>query len=275
MLELPPSEVARKLPEKVGQFHIAMRYLLEEGVYSWFRPKFYLDVEAMKTANTELQVVLDSNTTRQNLSTTAAKREGKLFNYSYTQPLTFQQDDKVVTESLDNEGRVFLEYCYAPYTEADISHNWEEAGGRGQVYTRQDMEDDTCHIGFSIRSSFHVFIGGLDPYKKGLKEVLAQELKTKLGKVLLEEIIFIDYDSLLANLLLVDPAAEANIDSYNRIAAVKLINETDALKLILGEVTLTVPLANGQLGSPIVVPSAELCQYIHNKYEDYLRNPHL
>mmetsp|Transcript_10733 Transcript_10733/g.20919 ORF Transcript_10733/g.20919 Transcript_10733/m.20919 type:complete len:800 (+) Transcript_10733:279-2678(+) len=273
MFELPPSEIARKIPEKVGQFHIAIRYLLEEGVYSWFRPKFYLEAESMKAANTDLQIVLDSNTTRQNLTTTAPKREGKLFNYSYTQPLTFQQEGKLVTEALDNEGRVFLEYCYAPFTEADVSHNWEEAGGRGQMYTRQDMEDDTCHIGFSIRNSFHVFIAGLDPYKKGLKELLAAELKSKLGKVLLEEIIFIDYDSILANLLLVDPSAEGNIDSYNRVAAVKLVNETDALKLILGEVNLTLPLSNGLLGSPIIVPSAELCQYIHNKYEEFMRNP--
>jgi len=38
--------------------------------------------------------------------------------------------------------------------------------------------------------------------------------------------------------MLVDTKAEANIESYHRIVCVKLENETDAIKLILGEVTL-------------------------------------
>ena len=140
-------------------------------------------------------------------------------------------------------------------------------------YTKHDYVSDTSHVGFSIRNSFHFFLGGLDPYVKGLKEIIAKEVKAKLGKVSSDEIVLIDKNSLIANMMLLDSSIEGNIDSYNRIACVKLHNETDALKLVLGETGLVLPLSNGHYGCPIIIPSAELCQFIHNHYEEYMRNP--
>lgn len=119
-------------------------------------------------------------------------------------------------------------------------------------------------MGYHVRNSFHFFLAGLSPYKKGLKEIIVNEIQLKLGPVLSDEIILIDKNSLIANIMLIDTKAETNIESYHRIVCVKLENETDAIKLILGEVTLQLPLSNGRLGSPIIIPSAELCLHIHN-----------
>jgi hypothetical protein len=274
MLELSPSTIVRKIPEKVAKFHITVRHMLEEGVYTWFRPRFYLKADGMRTANQELQVVLDNNLVRSNTASgSMSRREGKIFNFASSPPVVTQLDGKQVTEAMDCHGRIFLEYAYPPVAEADISHNYAKPNLQANVYTRQDYISDTSHVGFSIKNSFHFFLAGLNPYVKGLKEIVIKEVKSKLGKVLPDEFILIDKNSLTANMLLLDVTAEANIDSYNRVAGVKMQNETDALKLVLGEVGLVLPLSNGHYGCPIVIPSAELCQYIHNQYEECMRNP--
>lgn len=273
LLELSAHDIVRKIPEKVGAFHMLIRHLLEEGIYTWYRPRFYLDLDSMRIANQDLQVVLDSSTPRTNVTAAPNKKEGKLFNYISSTPVVSSLGPCVLTEAIDNTGHVFLEYNYSQGQEPDWTHNYGKADGSCSLYTRADYEDDTCHVGYKIRNSFHFFLAGLDPYRRGLKEVIAEEIRKKLGAVQLEEIILIDRDSLLANMILMDPAAETKVEQYERIVCVKLRNETDAFKLLLGEVTLTLPLSNGHLGSPIVIPSAELCQYIHAQYEEHMRNP--
>lgn len=274
LLDMNSGTMVRKIPEKVGKFHMMIRHMLEEGIYTWFRPKFYLDAESMKSANQELQLVIDSSNPRGNLTTgSAQKRDGKLFNFLTSQPTVSQLEGKQLTEGIDYLGETFLEYAYHPIVESDLTNNYTKAEITENAYSRQDYVDDTTHIGYSLRNSFHFFLAGLDPYKRGLKELVAKEIRNRLGKVNAEDIILIDKDSLLANMLLMDITAEANIESYHRIICVRLANETDSIKLVLGEVSLTLPLSNGHLGSPIIVPSSELCQFIHTQYEEYMRNP--
>ncbi|CAG9311800.1 unnamed protein product [Blepharisma stoltei] len=274
LLDMNPGTMIRKIPEKVGKFHMMIRHMLDEGIYTWYRPRFYLGAETMKGANQELQVVLDSGLPRNTISQNSAlKKEGKIFNFLSSQPLISNLEGKQLTEGMDHAGNTFLEYAYHPIVESDISHNYDKAEYEENSYTRQDFIDDTTHIGYNLRNSFHFFLAGLDSYKKGLKELVAKEIRNKLGRINIEDMILIDKDSLLANMLLMDISAENNIESYHRIMCVKLANETDAIKLILGEVNLVLPLSNGHVGSPIVVPSAELCQFIHTQYEEYMRNP--
>ena len=42
LLELPPLTTVRKISEKVGKFHMVIRHMLEEGIYTWYRPRFYM-----------------------------------------------------------------------------------------------------------------------------------------------------------------------------------------------------------------------------------------
>lgn len=272
LIELGPHTIIRKISEKVGKFHMIIRHMLEEGIYTWYRPRFYLKADSIRVANQELQVVLDSNTSRAT-SAVSNRREGKLFNFLCSPPTVTQLEGKQLTETMDCFGRIFLEYAYSPTTDSDITHNFAKPNLQSNFYTRQDFISDTSHVGHLIRNSFHFFLAGLDPYIKGLKEVIIKEVKGKLGKISPDEIILVDKNSLMANMLLLDTSVEGNLDSFNRVACVKMQNVTDALKLILGEVSLVLPLSNGHYGSPIVIPSAELCQHIHIQYEECMRNP--
>ena len=274
LIELGPSTIARKISEKVGKFHMIIRHMLEEGIYTWYRPRFYIKADSLRSANQELQVVLDSSTSRANSTSTALnRREGKLFNFLCAPPSVTMLEGKQLTETMDCFGRSFLEYSYSPIAETDISHNYGKPSLQANIYTRQDFVSDTAHVGYAIKNVFHFFLAGLDPYIKGLKEIVTKEIKSKLGKMSPDEFILVDKNSLMANMLLLDPSVEKNIDSFNRIACVKMQNETDALKLVLGEVGLVLPLSNGHYGCPIIIPSAELCQYIHTQYEECMRNP--
>jgi len=270
--ELNPQNYIKKISEKVAKFHMIIRYMLEEGIFTWYRPRFYIKSEALRISNQELQVIIDSTNNRGSVSNNL-KKEGKIFNFASNQPIVTVLDGKQVTEALDCYGRTFMEYAYQPIEVSDVTHNYIKPAVLSNTYSKQDLVSDTSHVGFQIRSSFHFFLAGLDPYQKGLKDLVLKEVRSKLGKVSPDEITLVDKNSLLANLLLLDPTCESNIDSYNRIACIKLQNETDALKLILGEVNLVLPLSNGHYGSPIIIPSSELCQAIHNQYEEYMRNP--
>lgn len=274
VVELSPQTFVKKIPEKVAKFHMIIRHMLEEGIFTWYRPRFYTKVDSIRNANQELQVVLDSNASRANTTSTSVnRREGKIFNFLCSPPITTQLESKQLTESMDCFGHIFLEYAYFPVIEADITHNYSKPNLQPNFYTRQDYVSDTSHVGFAIKNSFHFFLAGLDPYIKGLKEIVIKEIKAKLGKVSPEDFVLIDKNSVMANLLLLDTSVEHNIDSFNRIACVKMSNETDALKLIVGEVGLVLPLSNGHYGCPIIIPSADLCQYIHSQYEECMRNP--
>ena len=273
LIELSPHIFVRKINEKVGRFHMTIRHMLEEGIYTWYRPRFYMKVDSIRSANQELQVVLDTSTSRNNPTSTVNRREGKLFNFLCSPPAVTTLDGKQLTETMDCFGHIFLEYVYSPIVESDVTHNYAKPNLQANFYTKQDYVSDTSHIGYAIKNNFHFFLAGLDPFIKGLKEIITKEIKGKLGKISPDEIILIDKNSLMANMLLLDASVEGNIDSYNRIACVKMINETDALKFILGEVGLVLPLSNGHYGCPIIIPSAELCQYIHTQYEECMRNP--
>ena len=272
LADMHPQIYVRKIPEKVGKFHMLVRYMLEEGIFSWYRPRFYLKADSMRSANQELQVVIDSAANRSSV-TNHNKKEGKIFNFVSCPPVVTALDSKQVTEALDCFGRTFIEYSFGSQESVDISQNYAKPVLQGNVYSKQDYVSDTSHVGYAIRNNFHFFLAGLDPYQKGLKNLLVKEIRDKLGKVSPDDIILIDKNSLLANLLLLDPGCESNIDSYNRTACVKLQNETDALKLILGEVSLVLPLSNGHYGSPIIIPSSDLIQFINIQYEEYMRNP--
>jgi uncharacterized protein (DUF1330 family) len=272
--DLHPQNYIRKIPEKVAKFHMVVRFMLEEGIFTWYRPRFYLKADSLRSANQELQIVIDSSSGRGTV-TNHNKKEGKIFNFLSSPPLVTSLDGMTLTEALDCFGRTFMEFNFGMSEESDIGHNFGKSSLQGNVYSKQDYVNDTSHVGHAIRNSFHFFLAGLDPYQKGLKNLLVKEIRDKLGKVSPDEIILIDKNSLLANLLLLDPGCEANIDSYNRTACVKLQNETDALKLVLGEVNLVLPLSNGHYGSPIIIPSSDLIQFINLQYEEYMRNPSL
>jgi len=273
LLELKPSLLVAKTPEKVAKFHMMLRHLLEEGVYTWFKPTFYRNPASMKSANFELQQVVDSSTPRQNIAAAFNKKDGKLFNFVSSPPYASELDGKLLTEGIDTFGNTFMEYTYEPYQPYDISHDYSHTHYNPNQYTRQDFIEDTSHPGYELRNNCHLFLAGLNPYKKGLKEQVAKEIRNKLGRIMSDDVIFIDKNSLTANMLLMDPNVETHIETYHRIAAVKLQNETDAIKLILGEANLALPLSNGHVGSPIIIPSAELCSYIHTQYEEFMRNP--
>lgn len=269
-LEISPNSLSSKLWEKTGKFHVLIRHLLDEGVYNWYKPLFYSNIESLKKANRELQQVLDSGTARQNLSN---KREGKIFNFLSSPPISREVDGKQVTEALDNVGRVYQEYSYG-LGQPVGDYTFESATATENSYTLQDYEDDTTHIGYNIRENFHFFLAGVDPYRRGVKEMVANELQGKLGHISIEDIILMDRDSLLGYVA-GDGNVESNFDSYHRICCVRMKNIMDSLKLVTGEVTLNLPLANGHSGMPLVIPSNELGNYIQTTYEELMRNPTL
>lgn len=273
LLEVSPGVMVSKIPEKIGKFHILIRYLLNEGIYTWFKPLFYTNYDKILPPNQDLQAVCDTSATRATPASNQPKKEGRLFTYLGSPPLTSELEGKKLLEGLDSYGDTFLEYSYYPFGKNDWTYTYDENLVSGAVYNKQDYVDDTTHPGFNMKISFHFFLAGLDPYKKGLKEMILNEIRNKLGRILIDDVILLDKDSLYANLLLLDSSAENSLETYHRIACVKLRNETDSIKLILGEVTLALPLSNGHTGSPVIIPSSELNAYIHTQYEEYMRNP--
>lgn len=272
LLEISPAVVVSKIPEKIGKFHILIRYLLNEGIYTWFRPLFYTNYDKLLGPNQDLQSVVDTSANRANPTSNVPKKEGRLFTFLGCPPLTSELEGKKLLEGLDSYGNSFLEYSYYPFGKNDWTYTYDASSSYG-VYNKQDFLDDNSHPGFNMKLSFHFFLAGLDPFKKGLKEVILSEIRNKLGRILIDDVVLLDKDSLYANLLLVDSSAENTLETFHRIACVKLRNETDSIKLILSEVTLALPLSNGHIGSPVIIPSSELNQYIHNQYEEYMRNP--
>jgi len=211
---------------------LEIRNYLMNGIYSWFIPL---------ESNAIYKKIVEANKKfHQRHMTEVNKRIGKL---SATGDIT-------VESGVDAKGEQYVDYNY----DDSESTKLLQVG----VLHKQKRDSQTTLMGkqrivkgkSDIVDNFHLFLVGLDLSsftKSQLKVLIHEELNRKAGKILIDSVQFIDTHSLLNKIYTESNSWEKAYEIMRKCGSVCIVRFEeimDAIKLLVNDVTLRLPLSS-------------------------------
>jgi len=237
--------------KKLTELDLILKSQIINGIYNWLCP-----VECTAIYKKMLEQNIEFHTKRAE----ELKKQGQ-------QKIMFE---KVSLESgIDIKNEQFIDYIY------DQNDNSGILAGKEVIVKQKKSSQNTFtekQWGLRIKSSenisgFHLFIAGLDitRYTKAqIRKAVFEELNRKVGKISMENIQFIDPHSLLNRIYIESNSwekADEIMRKYGLVCIVKFNEIMDAIKLLVNDTNLRLPLCN-ETEKVNILPSKLLVKYI-------------
>ena len=228
---------------------ILLRTYLMDGIYNWFIPL---------ESNPIYKRIVDANKKFHQKHIVEVSKKGAKFTVSGV---------VTVESGVDVKGEQYVDYIYDNSDATKLLQIGVLGKHKKGMQLSYSDKQWAAKVKMSAVENFHLFLLGLDLFnytKAQLRTAIYDDINRKAGKITVDNIQFIDSHSLVNKIYIESNSwekAEEVIKKYGLVCIVKFDEIMDAIKLLLGDVTLRLPLCQ-EADRIHIIPSKSLMKYI-------------